>query len=257
MTPEAHKLLEQWGRPASVLRPDLNANYRIDGSWIGKVTLAKPGEVWPTCNHRPLAPIFQLRIDEAPFVPDSLRDIACVTFFAESDGDELDPMVSIPGGAEASLDELDPSQAGWCLRTYKSADALVEIEQPIVDWPFRSAAGSWTFIELDPPTGFEYEDGEVPPAVGKAFEDAKLQGVRLGGWPSIIQEQLLWGPRQPPLPGWDGRPIRWKPPAFLPEYALELTWIPELDLSFADAGSVYFGRGAADPDWWIVDRQSF
>lgn len=230
---------------------------RIDGSWIGKVMLALPDEAWPTCDQRPLAPIFQLRIDEAPFVPKSLKDIACITFFAECARGELDPEVSMPGGAEAKLDELNPEEAGWCLRAYKSAASLVEIEQPKVTWPFNSAPGSWTHVELDPPTGSELEEDEVPEAVAVGFEDARLKGIRLGGWPSIIQEQLLWGPRQPPLPGWDGRPIRWKPPAFLPEYALELTWIPELDLSFADAGSVYFGRGAADPDWWIVDRQSY
>ncbi|MGD1915298.1 MAG: hypothetical protein ACFCBV_03815 [Phycisphaerales bacterium] len=255
--PTHETVLNEWGRLASILRPDLSGQARIDGSWIGKVTLSLPGETWPTCEQRPLAPIFQLRLDEAPFVPDSLKDIACVTFFAECAGEELDPEFALPGGAEAKLDELDPEQAGWCLRAYKDVASLVEIEQAQVAWPFKSAPGSWTHVELDPPSGFEFGEDEVPESVAVAFEESKLKGVRLGGWPSIIQDQLPWGPRQPPLPDWEGRPIAWKPPAFLPEYAFELTWIQELDLSFGDVGSVYFGRGKADPDWWIVARQSF
>ncbi|MEQ8843216.1 MAG: hypothetical protein RIB58_00030 [Phycisphaerales bacterium] len=256
MTTALSDVLNHWGRPASVLRPDLTGQGRIDGSWIGKVTLAMPGEAWPTCEQRPLAPIFQLRLNEAPFVPDSLKDIAFITFFAECVRGQLDPNAALPGGAEARLDELDPEDAGWCLRAYKNAESLVEIEQPEAAWPFRSAPGRWTQVELDPPTSSEFEEDEVPESVAIAFEEARLKGVRLGGWPSVIQHQLLWGPRQPPLPGWDGRPIPWKAPAFLPEFAFELTWIPELDLNFADAGSVYFGRGKADPDWWIVDMQS-
>ncbi len=198
MDPDLSDALRKWGRPASILRPDLSDEARIDGSWIGKVTLALPGETWPTCEQRPLAPIFQLRLDEAPFVPEALKDIACITFFAECAGEELDPEFALPGGAEAKLDELDPEEAGWCLRAYKDVASLVEIEQAQVAWPFKSAPGSWTPVELDPPSGFEFGEDEVPEPVAGGFEESKLKGVRLGGWPSINQAPLPWGPRRQP-----------------------------------------------------------
>ncbi|MEQ8843215.1 MAG: hypothetical protein RIB58_00025 [Phycisphaerales bacterium] len=249
-------IAEQWGRPASVLVPSSKQRARKDSSWIGRVTLARPDEAWPQWQDRPLAPLCQLRLDQAPFVPEELSDIACITIFADFDEE---------GVAETLLDEHDkynqqilvPNGRAWALRAYESMDELVEIRAPKAHWPFSARPGEWVFVERDLPTDHEFPDGAVETALWpiEAY-DARRRGIRIGGWPSITQDPLPWGPRRlAPMTPFGG-PVAWSRPKFDPQYVLEVTSMPECDLWIYDDGAFFFGRGRKNRSRWCSSSDS-
>src|ERR1700736_1147586 len=80
-------------------------------SWFGAVHLGAPGEEWPRWQGLPMAPIAQLNLREAPFVPAALNDIALLTVFAAN--------VALSGG--------EPNGDGWRVRAYRTLDGLVPL----------------------------------------------------------------------------------------------------------------------------------
>lgn len=250
------QLKTDWGRPASVLVPVSKQRARKDSSWIGRVTLARQGEAWPVWKDRPLAPLCQLRLDQAPFVPDELKDLACITIFMDFDDE---------GVAETLLDEherydyqiLIPNGHGWALRAYDSVDELVEIKAPKVHWPFSAKPGEWRYVERDVPTDHEFPDQAVDTTHWpvEAY-DARLDGVRIGGWPSIIQDPLPWGPRRLPPMTFSGKLVPWTRPKFDPQYVLEVTSIPECKLWIYDGGAFFFGRGRKNRSRWCFQSDT-
>lgn len=220
------------------------------------MTLARKGEAWPQWQGRPLAPLCQLRLDQAPFVPEELSGIACITIFMDFDDE---------GVAETLLDEHDkyrdqclvPNGRAWALRAYESMDELVEIKAPKARWIFSAKPGEWVFVEQDLPTSHEFPDRAVDTSKWPVeAHESRLGGVRVGGWPSIIQWPLPWGPRRLAPMTFAGKLVPWTRPKFDPHYALEVTSIPECDLCIYDAGAFFFGRGRKDRSRWCFSSDS-
>src|SRR3954447_23771172 len=55
-------------------------------SWSGGVRVARPGERWPLGLELPMVAIAQFNLDEPPFLPDGLKDLALITMFADRGG---------------------------------------------------------------------------------------------------------------------------------------------------------------------------
>ncbi len=253
---DLESIASEWGRPASLLTPSAKQRAPIDGSWIGRVTLARPDEEWPLWKDRPLAPLCQLRLDHAPFVPDELADIACITIFMDFDEDGVAETL-LEQHEEFNQEILIPNGRAWALRAYDSIDDLVETRAPKQHWPFSTKPGKWQYIERDIPTDREFRDGALDTKIWPvAAYDARPKGIRLGGWPSINQEPLPWGPRRLPPMTFLGKPVPWERPTFDPQYMLEVTSVTECDLSIYDAGAFFFGRGLKDRSRWCFSADS-
>lgn len=189
-------------------------------------------------------------------MPDELEDMACITIFMDFDDE---------GVAETLLDEhekydqqiLVPNGRAWALRAYESIDELTELKAPKAHWPFSAIPGEWLFVEQDLPTDAEFADNAVDTEQWPAEAyDARLRGIRVGGWPSITQWSLPWGPRRLQPMTFSGKPVPWTRPKFDPQYALEVTSIPECDLWIYDAGAFFFGRGRNDRSRWCFSSDS-
>ncbi|MDB5094634.1 MAG: hypothetical protein JWO85_2735 [Candidatus Eremiobacteraeota bacterium] len=152
-----------------------------------------------------MAPIAQLILREAPFRPAVLDDIALLTVFAAN--------LPLHGG-EANGD-------GWLLRAYPS---LLAADFP--DWP-------------DIP-----DDVSVSAEIEDEWEEhfGAHQGLKLGGWPTLLQDQIFWAP-------FNEHPAN-------PEYAFQIAAVPKAGFGLRGDGIWYFGRGTGDArDVWTFENQ--
>jgi hypothetical protein len=121
-------------------------------SWSGGVRVAEYGEDWPLGLELPMVAVGQFNLDEPPFLPDALKDLALITIFADRGG------IPVLGRANGE---------GWVLRAYKSLDGLVELEAP------------------------EDTGHTVPfPISWELAEDEYDEGTKLGGCPNLVQGDL-------------------------------------------------------------------
>ena len=74
-------------------------------------------------------------------------------------------------------------------------------------------------------------DLAVPDEIGDAWYDhfAAHEGSKLGGWPSLIQDEIYWAPG-------NEHPAK-------PEYVFQLGSIPQANFELVASGVCYFGRG--------------
>lgn len=91
--------------------PDNPKTSRFGGGFFGL-----PGEEWPVSRNKPMLALLQVRVDELPFVPLIISDIAFLTVFVDSQ----------------SLPDYDatPNRAKWLIRTYPTLDNLVPLPTP-------------------------------------------------------------------------------------------------------------------------------
>ena len=225
-----------------VLSPENTTFSAVPGplaSWFGRVDVALPGEAWPEDgDERPMVPIAQFNLTEAPYVPPALAGLELIAvFFGQSES----------GGQPENGD-------GWLLRAYASIDALVPLEAPpgalTGIWslsgsgkPITARPIRYKLLAADYP---DYED--LPPDLDEELADewservAAESGSKLGGWPKLIQSQLTWAP-------WHGHPAN-------PEFAFQLDAMPKTNFSMVDDGVCYFGRGTGESrDVWTFEYQ--
>jgi hypothetical protein len=198
------------------LQPDRN---RL-GSAFGRVDACLPGEHWPTCREKPLWPLCQLNLTEAPWRPESLADIELLALFVPNPHD-VDYIGEICDTTYASA----PGEAaGWCVRTYGSLEALV----PLIARPHSS-----TIRESQVRYGKVTADFECG-------DDLHIHGSKLGGWPSIIPTT------DPP---WldEGR----ADVEFL--FAFQIFSESEASWDWGNDGRVYFARSKDDPRKWTFE----
>lgn len=141
-------------RPALFFEPHSGSGTPTN-SWLSKVTLAGPDEHLPHYEGVPLQPLLQLDLSEAPFRPKEMREVALLTLFVHP---HLAP-------------EESPNGTTWSLRTYRSLHGL----EPL---PAVGERG----IPL------------APPALIADTEDAPIGGLKVGGWPGLIQIGEVEGP---------------------------------------------------------------
>ena len=179
-------VLGKIGRKATVFEPgssDSSENIRV--SWIGKVMVAEEGETWPLSNGTPMIPLCQLNLTDLPFKPFNLEDIEFITVFI--DGEDF-PCNYEPNGEK------------WCLRAYKSVDKLVPLNCPEIECytkllPFQLKPG---LIENDCPS-VKDPALKIQEGFEKQYEEdfKTAGGIKIGGWPLLIQSGLFWGPEKP------------------------------------------------------------
>jgi len=197
-------------------------------SWFGRVCLALPGEHWPESQGKPMLPLCQVNLVQLPFSPPHLDGLEFFTVFIDQEGLPTDK----------------PNGEGWCLRAYRSLDRLVPMSAPEEfdrprPFPMRPRV-----LESDHPC---WEDVPValPPAIADRFHDLfeNSDGTKLGGWPSLIQSEIFWGPGN-------------QHPAS-PEFVFQIDSEPKAHWNWGHGGVGYFGRGTAAgfEDTWVMAWQ--
>jgi hypothetical protein len=194
---------------------------------FGLRPLGNPGEAWPTSNGAPLLFVCQLNLTAAPAVPELLRDIALITFFAN------------PG-----LDFAKENGSGWSLRAYPSLTGLVPITPP-ANAPKLKRGFECSWEACDDHPNYDDPDRIVPD--GFDDSDVDLENVdktKIGGYASSIQSEPWWGYEEHPA---------------APAYCLQINGEEKVALAWGDGGMVYLARGTADgcKDQWFLDCQSY
>ena len=200
-----------------------------EASWFGRVRLAKPDESWPMDDGKPMIPLCQLNLAEAPYIPTNLEDVSLLTIFISA--------VTLP------LDT--PNGDGWELRAYSSLQGLTEIVEPDHDRPIRPFPIRWELIEEDYP-GWEDVAIELPEDIEDDYYDLfETQDYsKIGGWPSLIQGEIYWAPfnRHPAAP----------------EYVLQIDSEEKASWMWGDTGTGYFGRGTGKAkNTWTMSWQCY
>lgn len=198
-------------------------------SWFGKVTVALPGEDWPRSDGKPMFALCQINLSELPFRPPRLDDFELITVFIGPD--------ELPDSTE--------NGSGWCLRSYRSVDQLVELAQcdttsPLKPFPMRPIV-----IDDDYPC-WDDLPAELPMTIEQYRDTFKTHdGFKLGGWPRLIQSGIYWAP-------WQQHPIA-------PEYVFQIDTTEKGNWMWGDNGVGYFGRGTAPgrEDEWALEWQCF
>jgi uncharacterized protein YwqG len=198
-------------------------------SWFGRVHLAQAHESWPMHAGKPMIPLCQLNLTEAPYVPPNLKDIALLTIFISADTLPLDT----------------PKGEGWELRAYASLENLTEIAEPDHGSRIRPFPIRWELIEEDYPS---WEDVAI--ALPKAIEDNYYDLFevkncsKIGGWPSLIQSEIYWAP-------FNRHPAN-------PQYAFQIASEEKAHWMWGDAGVGYFGRGTGQAsNTWTLAWQCY
>ncbi|MCA1790726.1 MAG: DUF1963 domain-containing protein [Thioalkalivibrio sp.] len=194
-------------------------------SWVGRVNVALPGEAWPTTEGQPMHALCQINLTEMPFRPAGLEDVELVTVFI--------------GPSELPLDT--PNGVGWCLRAYPDIQALVPLKPVSSGAAIRAFPMRPEVVEEDFPC-WEDVPIELPDSVEDQYDDlfANSEGIKLGGWPSLVQSEIYWAPLSEH--------------SAEPHYVFQIDSVEKANWQWGDSGIGYFGRGStpgASSEWFL------
>ncbi len=184
--------------------------------WFGKVNLAAPEEDWPSSNGKPMHALCQLNIDEMPFRPPGLEDIALITIFIGPD----------------EMPNNSPNGKNWCLRAYQKIESLVPLNEVDTGSHIRALPMRAHIVEEDYPM-WEDVNIELPNQLADDYYNyfENVYGLKLGGWPSLVQSEIYWAP-------WNKHPAA-------PRYVFQIDSTEKGNWMWGDSGVGYFGRGTA------------
>jgi uncharacterized protein YwqG len=193
-------------------------------SWFGRVNVALPGESWPASGGAPMHPLCQINVVELPFRPAGLEDVQMVTVFI----------------GPSELPYETPNGVGWCLRAYQDVQALVPLEGAPRGSAIRAYPMRPEVVEEDFPC-WEDVSIELPESVEERYDDLfpNAGGVKLGGWPSLVQSEIDGPPRDPQA---------------APRYVFQIDSVEKAHWQWGDSGVGYFGRGSTpetSSDWFL------
>lgn len=200
------------------------------GSWFGRINVCAAGESWPVMEGKPMHALCQINLTNLPFRPPRLDEVEMIAVFIGPD--EL-PMHA-------------PNGRNWCIRAYKQIADLMPLGHQdtgsiIKPFPMRPRVVENDFpcledipLELSEEIADDYSD---------LFEN--ISGLKLGGWPTLIQAEIYWSP-------WNKHPAA-------PEYVFQVDSEPKAHWSWGDGGVGYFGRGTANgkEDEWTCEWQCY
>ena len=197
-------------------------------SWFGVVNFAQAGEGWPMTDGKPMHALCQINLSELPFKPPRLEDLAFISVFVGPN--------DLPGN--------DANGTHWCLRAYRSSAVLVPLAPVDTGSQIRAFPMRPRIVEQDFPCHDDVPV-ELDPDVDDKYYDlfATADGLKLGGWPTLIQSQIYWAP-------WNRHPAA-------PEYVFQVDSSEKGNWAWGDAGVGYFGRGTAPghEDEWACEWQ--
>ncbi|MEQ8779073.1 MAG: DUF1963 domain-containing protein [Roseibium album] len=207
----------------------------LTSSCFGEIRAAED-ENWPHLENKPLWPVCQLNLLDAPYVPDCLRDVAMLQFFVHEEYWRFDQSI---------VDVSKPTPSGpFFLKIYKGLDALKFVDPPNHDSPFKPLEAKWCKdVRVDYPTHdcmpFDFDALDI----GDYCDQDGVETVfatKLGGWPSCVQSEPWWDYRK------EGKDF---------EFALQFHSEEKANCWWGDNGVVYFARHKSNTDVWAVDWQ--
>ena len=221
----------QLGRPASLIElVGAPVEFDLTATVFGRVNAGLPGEVWPDYRGRPMQPVAQLNLLEAPYLPDNLRDLALIALFFDRDALPIDA-----GNGD-----------GWRLRAYPSLDGLCPHAIPREFERVRGRPARYRLLERDFPDWEDAADLDIPDEVSDNWEEdfGSTEGSKLGGWPSLLQSKISWAAGEEHLA--------------LPEYAFQIARMDKLKTAMSADSIGYFGRGTGTSrDVWTFAYQLY
>lgn len=208
------EIIDKISKPATLFKVGgFKPSEEKNSSWFGKVLLSKEGEKWPEYNGNLLTPLCQLNISSLPYKPDELKEIVFMTVFIDENGLNKSTNKTV------------------IVRTYKSLEDLVELEQPNYNSsikPFqlepyleKNDCPTWDDCPMKIPEEFE-ENYEIH------FENKA--GIKIGGWPSLIQGEIF-------LESNDA------------EYIFQIDSIEKANWQWGDGGVGYFAKDSKTQNW--------
>ncbi|MHC4864890.1 MAG: DUF1963 domain-containing protein [Planctomycetota bacterium] len=203
-------------------------------SWFGRVRVARPDEAWPDHEGEIMVPLCQINLSELPYVPEKLRNVALITVFIDAE--------DLPTGA--------PNGRGWELRTYPSLEGLAETVEPDCEGAIKPFPVRWELIEEDYPCWEDVPRQLCTKMLAEGTDEEyfdlfeNVACSKVGGWPSLIQGGIMWGPKNLVPPDMD--------------YVFQINSEPKGAWGWGDAGTGYFGRGSwFGKDEWGLEWQCF
>jgi uncharacterized protein YwqG len=200
-------------------------------SWFGKVLVARADEQWPAYHGKPMIPLCQVNLNDFPFKPENLADIAFITLFIDGE--------NIPG-------DEDPNGTSWCLRTCKSLEGLV----PLAPVETNSSIKPMQMLPEVVHQDFPYCENcpvKIPDKYEANYHELfhNAQGVKFGGRPTLIQGEVFWAPPQDSVVG--------------PAFAFQIDSVEKARWQWGNYGVAYFGGGteAGKEDAWTFAWQCF
>lgn len=197
----------------------------ITESWIGRVYLYLENEEIPFDNNGELMlPLFQLCLDQLPYVPEILQDTKIITVFISKDF----PM------------HLTPNGNNWVLREYKNTDLIV-IKDLKNDSSFiKPFPLSNKLIEEDFPV---WEDGQIPEDISEKISELEDSGVidsyydifsnnyghKIGGYATYCQSGIDFGDDF--------------------EFIFQIASDEKAHLNIVDNGNIYLAKNKETEEW--------
>lgn len=227
---EIQKIKDKLSRKATgFLTGGFRPTNSMSESWVGRVYLYKENEDIPTDEKGNLMfPIFQLCLENLPFVPDILKNTKVMTVFVSTDL----PM------------DLASNGENWLLREYKSDDDLVFKNLENSQSPFKSFPLKPVLIEKDFPVwdGFDIPKGifdrilelEKDEVIADYHEeiaefDENHYLHKIGGYPTFCQSGISFG---------EGF-----------EFAFQISSDEKANINIVDAGNIYLAKNASTNEW--------
>jgi len=199
-------------------------------SWFGRVNFAGEGEGWPITNRYPMHALCQINLAEMPFRPPRLDDIQFIAVFI--------------GPCELPTDNANGTN--WCLRAYPSLDLLVPLSRKETGTQIKPFPMRPRIVEEDYP---KWEDVGIAlnEDVAESYYDhfENFSGLKLGGWPTLIQSEIFWAP-------WNKHPAS-------PQFVFQIDTTEKGNWMWGDNGVGYFGRGTSPghENTWACDWQCY
>lgn len=229
---------DQITRPASVLEVGgFRPTNDPFASSFGEVRVGFSGSTWPMRNGKPLLPICQMNLNDAPFVPDSLEDVVLLQVFIASDWWSSDLVV---------MDNVQDENTPFCIMTFDSLEGLQPIEVPDHGSTILPFEARWEPVhQLDYPTHDTMPIDFDALGIGSFYEQDgidKIHRTKVGGWPSCIQSEPWWD-YQP-----DGKDF---------EFVLQVDTEEKAKCFWGDSGSVFVARDKNMKSRWAIEGQCY
>lgn len=197
----------------------------ISESWIGRVYLYLENEEIPNDSKgKQMLPLFQLSLDNLPFIPDILSDTKLITIFISK---EIPMDLTINGN-------------DWVIREYKDTSNIVIKDLKNENSLIKAFPLSSKLIEEDYPV---WEDPEIPNDIldriieleDEGFIDSYYDmiennyGHKLGGYATYRQLGIDFGQDY--------------------EFVLQIASDEKANLNIIDSGNFYFAKNRKTDEW--------
>ncbi len=226
-------------KPASVLSVGgFRPSGGLTSSCFGEIRACREDEEWPIFDGKPLWPVCQLNLRDAPFVPEILNDIALLQIFVSQNH------------WSSNFDIIDSADAApkspFFIRKYESFDRLIPVTVPEHNSHFLAFEAKWKEGCLtDYPTHDTMPIDFSKLGIGDYYDQTdieQLYGTKIGGWPCCIQGEPWWDYRK------EGREF---------EFALQIDSEEKAKCYWGDSGSVYIARHQTNRSIWAIDIQCY